>query len=357
MYRIILYIILAIYWVSCSKESSLAPLEAQPSICWKVESLTNMQDGSASRALVEDYDDLRESCAGTERIGLFGSCYTTDGFTVAFNNTSLWWWQKENGNFYTDNEGRENHWNYDGDNVYWEKSGTYVFRAYYPKSKVTLQPGSDANQLLTVYNTEQSQYDLLAAYKELETNAENPVKLIFNHALSALKFNLEFEEEGASDELLSFWIENKKTDGLYTSSTLNFGPGSSLMWPKTIINSINVPMYYWEAHIPPTFTSNQAATAYGSSASSVEKGSLYTDNDGWLFIIPQTCVGPESVNICFKTATGGDMVYRAGLPAVTFEPGYRYNYHIKISSTEIKLSLTIADWNERKSSHDIDFNN
>ena len=52
----------------------------------------------------------------------------------------------------------------------------------------------------------------------------------------------------------------------------------------------------------------------------------------------------------------GDVVYRAGIPAVELLPGNRYTYLVKISSTQIELTLTIADWNERDSSYEIDFN-
>jgi hypothetical protein len=56
------------------------------------------------------------------------------------------------------------------------------------------------------------------------------------------------------------------------------------------------------------------------------------------------------------TATGGNTVYSIDLPAFDFKAGHRYTYHVKLTSTGIELSLTIADWNERKSSYEIDFN-
>ena len=330
-------------------------------INWTVQTMEQKKnDSSSSRALIDEYADLRDACTYSEyheveKIGLFGS-YEIDGIsTSVFNNEDLWWWEKEDGNPYLDVLGNDNHWNYEGEDRYWEEGANYTFRAYYPKSKVILQPGSSVNQLLTVYDTQQNQFDLMVATKTMEAKAENPVQLEFKHALAALKFDFMFVNEGVVDHLTACWLENVQSNGLYTSSTLNYS--TSIHWPQSTTNSVGQRMYYWQPNNAPTIgNENHKATAY-KSAASLGYGSLYTENDGWLLIIPQTCAGPESVNLCFKTSTGADVVYRAGLPAVIFEPGYRYNYHIKISSTEIKLSLTIADWNERKSSHDIDFNN
>ena len=101
-------------------------------------------------------------------------------------------------------------------------------------------------------------------------------------------------------------------------------------------------------------TSTGIATAYNSSAAE-GSGQVYTGNNGWLLVIPQV-IGPETVQLCFKTRTGGDVVYRATIPATELQPGKRYTYLVKISSTQIELKLAIADWNERDSSYEIDFN-
>ena len=73
-------------------------------IGWKVSA-----DGldTATRALIEDYTDLRDACTAfenqeAEKIGLLGN-YNKDGQTkVAFDNIDLWWWEKEDGNPFKD---------------------------------------------------------------------------------------------------------------------------------------------------------------------------------------------------------------------------------------------------------------
>ena len=324
-------------------------------IGWKVYA-----DGidPASRALIEDYTDLREACTAfegqeAEKIGLLGN-YTQDGQTkVAFDNAELWWWEKEDGNPFKDDYGDDSYWNYPGDDVYWTDNVDYTFKAYFPKSKVELQPGSGANKLLVVYDTEVSQYDLLVAHKAMRAKSENPVNLLMKNALSALRFDFQCVEPGVTDQLLSCWLENVSANGFYTSSTLNFE--ETVVWPQSTPNPVGTPFYYWEPNQPLDIRSDKAVVAYATPTSE-SKGNKYANNSGWILIIPQTSQNAGTVKLCFKTSTGGSAVYSINLPAYEFKAGYRYTYHVKITSTGIDMSLTIADWNERKSSYEIDFN-
>lgn len=311
-----------------------------------------------TRALIETYDDLRDACTPdesqeAEKIGLLGN-YTLDGQTeVVFDNADLWWWEKEDGNPYPDYLGNDSYWNYSGENVHWTGNADYTFKAYFPKSKVNLQPGSGADKLLIVYDTEISQFDLLVTHKELPAKSENPVKLVMKNAMAALRFDFQFVESGVSDQLLCCWFENNSSNGLYTSSTLNFE--NEIVWPQSTSYPAGYPFYYWEPEEPLQIRSTSASVAYSTPATE-SNGSVYTDNSGWLLIIPQSSPDAGATKLCFKTSTGGHTVYSIDLPAFDFKAGHRYTYHVKITSTGIELSLTIADWNERKSSYEIDFN-
>ena len=314
--------------------------------------------GTATRALIEDYTDLRDACTEfenqeAEKIGLLGN-YIKDGQTkVAFDNADLWWWEKEDGNPFKDDYGNDSYWNYSGDDVYWTDNVDYTFKAYFPKSKVELQPGSGANKLLVVYDSEVSQYDLLVAHKTMRAKSENPVGLLMKNALSALRFDFQCVEPGVTDQLLSCWLENVSANGFYTSSTLNFE--ENVVWPQSTPNPVGTPFYYWEPNEPLDIRSDKSVVAYATPASE-SKGNEYANNSGWILIIPQSSQSAGTVKLCFKTATGGSAVYSINLPAYEFKAGHRYTYHVKITSTGIDLSLTIADWNERKSSYEIDFN-
>lgn len=351
--------------LSCSKADSLDGISASEAsgtlpIRWDAYMADEFESiPGISKALIEEYSDLRNACTDlegslSEKIGVYGS-YSLEGTEVtAFDNVDLWWWNKEDGNPFNDINSDKSYWNYPGDDVYWVEDAIYSFKAYFPKSKVTPEPGSDSERLLAVYDSQVSQYDLMVAGKTLYSKAENPVILLFRHTLAALKFNFRFKDEGITDYLTACWLENTGNDGLYTSCTLNYK--DDISWPESTPEPVGSKMYLWKPSSPMPIVSDASATAY-SSSSFTGNGNLYTSNDGWLLVIPQSCPGPEALQLCFTTTTGGDVVYRAGLPATEFLPGKRYTYNINISSTQIELRLGIADWNERDSSHEIDFNN
>ena len=314
--------------------------------------------GPETRALVDDYSSLKNACTQTEyreaeKIGLLGKFTLVGSSSIVFDNVDLWWWLKEDGNPYIDQEGDNSCWNYPGTNVYWTDNAEYTFKAYYPKSKVQLQPGSNADKLLAVYDTETSQYDFMLANKKLGAYEENPITLTMQHALAALKFDFQFVDDDVTDELLACWLENHDDDGFYTSSTLNYSNG--IVWPKSTATSVGTAVYYWEPYVPLVITGDSPAEAY-STAAATGRGQIYTENSGWLLVIPQSSDVAGCLKLCFRTSTGGNTIYRVDLPAYEFLAGNRYTYHIKMTSTNIEVGLTIASWNERKSSYEIDFN-
>lgn len=328
-------------------------------IGWNVTA-TDQSEGfdPITRALIENYDDLKNACTPletqeTEKIGLLGKYILGEKTKVVFDNSELWWWEKNEVNPYYDSQGNNSFWNYPGENIYWADNADYTFKAYFPKSKVELQPGSGADKLLIVYDTELFQYDLLVAHKALRSKSENPVNLVMKNALAALKFDFQFVEGGATDQLIACWLENKAENAFFTSSTLNYD--GKIVWPYSTSNPVGSRIYYWEPITPLQISNNSAAVAYSTPASS-NNGSIYTDNSGWLLIIPQSNSNAGMTRLCFKTSTGGSTVYSIDIPAYDFQPGYRYSYHVNMTSTGIDLKLSIADWNERKSSYEIDFN-
>lgn len=342
--------------LSCSKSDDLIDWEEAKEefpIVWSVTT------SNETKALVNDYQTLRDLCTTSEsqpaeKIGLFGSYTLEDNKVTIFDNVDLWWWEKEKGNPFNDISGDRSHWNYDGEDRLWVNDATYSFRAYFPKSQVVLEPASNSDSLLSVYDTQASQFDLMVASKSMVSRGENPVVLLFNHALAALKFNFKISSSGVTDNLTACWLENVEPEGFYTSSTLNFK--NSIIWPKSSANSVGERIYYWKPLNPLPITSEGNSTAYTTYAAS-GNGDLYLKNDGWVLVIPQITPGPEALQLCFTTTTGGDAVYRVGVPAVELLSGSRYTFNVNISSTKIDVKLSIAQWNERDSSYEVDFNN
>ena len=139
--------------------------------------------------------------------------------------------------------------------------------------------------------------------------------------------------------------------------------GEALNWDleNSAYVASGTPFYQWidTEGISITTSTENMATAYTTGD--------YADNEGWLLIIPQESDG--TVNICFQTQNGGDVVHRVPLPLYTgttnigmpydygtwFVPARRYTYNLVITPTTVKVTLGIADWNELESSFDITF--
>ena len=197
--------LLAALFISCSEEyadSYMGDLEQDRiPMGLNIYTESDYSNPEKTKSLFNDYVSLRNACTefeygSVEKIGLYGS-YSLDGVTeTVFDNVDLWWWAKENGNPFNDAIGDPSNWNYPGDNIYWVDNADYTFRAYFPKSMVSLQPGSNAHKFFVIYDTQVSQYDMMVASKSMKAAAENPVQLLFQHTLAALSFDYQFTSEG-----------------------------------------------------------------------------------------------------------------------------------------------------------------
>jgi hypothetical protein len=74
-----------------------------------------------------------------------------------------------------------------------------------------------------------------------------------------------------------------------------------------------------------------------------------------VFAIPQTISStPEkSTSVHFKTARGGAADHQATLPSITWESGKIYTYTLLIEKSDIKVLISIKDWNEVQSNENI----
>ena len=104
------------------------------------------------------------------------------------------------------------------------------------------------------------------------------------------------------------------------------------------------------------------------TAENATSGDLFTQNNGWVLILPQASSG--NLQFCFTTTNGEEAIYRVTIPKITeritasdgsvyesteYRPGRRYTYTITITEANVDLTLTVADWNERESSYEIVF--
>lgn len=394
--------------VGCSNdEEPIAPTpEVTPtSISWSVLPVDGMQ---SSRALVANDATLQAACAnGTgEGIGIWGDYdltingvkRTIEGF---LDDVKLVYYG------ISATEDSPTGWDYVADDQFWELGGQYRFRAYYPQTAIHehVIASSNATTFVINYNTTQLQEDLLVAYQPINTmrwDLSEPVPLQFRHALAGLRFQFQFEQGLAeTDYLTSCWLQNTSARDFTSVGMLAYGtedPNNNneynpnwLDWHESYNSPVTEKMYYWEC--PRTGSTGgieikmqgnaDPATAY-TYATGTTEGTEFLDNDGYVLIIPQQSDG--TVQLCFTTYEGGETVYRIPLPQVTgtsmatqrsnfsydenntlilgsaidasgtdFVAGYLYTYMVTITKTNLGMTLSIAPWNELKSSFDISF--
>lgn len=346
-------------------------------IRWDVQS-EGIADG---RALIEDSLALQAACtvgSGNKEIGIW-SAYVLEEQekkNVLGNpdgDVSLVFYE----NVPEIEEGVEmdnwNGWLYGDSAVHWTPKAKYTFNAYFPKSVVREISSSDISTFVVEYNTEHYQEDLMTAYAYVDTEAtgfksKEPVSLKMLHTLSALKFQFMFmNSDGStyneSDKLTACWLENTVSgSGLATTGDLAFGnvnedgemEGEHIHWyhedhPEPSTPTRERKMYAWEDANGVPFSSTE--TGYTPAISHRTGNQTYSGNDGWILTIPQQ--KDETVQLCFKLQTTGDLVHRIHLPETTYEPGKRYTYNIRFGQSEVTVKLKIAQWNQLNSSHNI----
>ena len=347
-------------------------------IRWDVQS-ASMGDG---RALIEDSLGLQAACTvgdGDKAIGIW-SAYELDGVTkknILGNpdgDVSLRFYEQvpeiEEGVEMDNWQG----WLYGDSAVHWTPKAKYTFNAYFPQSVIREISSSDVSTFVVEYNTEQYQEDLMMAYAYVDTesasfNSQEPVRLNMLHTLSAIRFQFMFmNSDGTtyndSDALTACSLENTVSgSGIATTGVLAFGTklengtmdGEHIHWygedhPEPSTSGATVRrIYNWEdangVPFSSTTTSHVAATSHSTG------NQKYSSNNGWILTIPQHL--DETTLLCFKLASTGDLIHHVHLPETTLEPGKRYTYNIRFGQSEVSVKLTIAAWNELKSSHNI----
>lgn len=398
---------------SCAKHDPEVPPQEKPVIGWAVSSV----NGYATKSLVENLDYLQKACTPTEMeyssgvyglgqtIGIWADyAMTIDGLEHevkdVFSGTELIY----NPSITTD----DTKWEYKSTPAYWVIGGKYSFRAFYPEGSDGLAISKDlsnAKSLVIEMNTAKIQRDMLLAHKYVDTNAEGfsldtPVELNFRHGMSALRFRFKFYdgEDGvfySEDAITSCWFEVDEDDSFAITGYMVYGNGRDhdkeglIQWRDQYRPTQGVKFYRWDYSEGLVFKNElsssgglaqEVAVPYSKNGTAEEdQGEVFTRQDGWLVIIPQSSNG--KVRLCFKTKAGGDAVFSVNIPEKTgtsrekyeanpytedfgslkdadgtdFIPGWRYTYTIAISKTDASVSLSIAPWRRLDSSFDIKF--
>ena len=222
-------------------------------------------------------------------------------------------------------------------------NATYYFNAYYPKEGGMTDMKQSITSINGRYNTTITQNELMVCSQIVDTSADNftaaPVPLIMKHALAALRF--QFQSNSRYPKYVqSFALNNVESVGLSTSGVIKYSSGDINIADWTTSNSIAGEIYAWqhpEAGFP--FTKTNKATAY-LAAEDTKVGNLFTENDGYVLIIPQKYSGGTKINFAID-----DKDFEVDLPQKDFLPGYRYTYLINITGGEkVTLECVAQPW-------------
>ena len=390
---------LALAW-SCSKTESpggshVPGTNSDIPITWNVAEVERPHNGTRSLVGPEtdgegnpypdrDWITLEEACTPAtsggkdEAIGIWADySYTDNGgeqttIKDVFKGTRLIYAHKEDGNPHSD-------WNYAGSDLYWFIGGLYKFRAYFPQHlESQVVASTNATTFVIEYPTHKIQDDMLIAYNSVDTNDPAtdlgaPVTLHFRHGLAAVRFLVKANFTN-TDYLTSCYFQNTDTRDFATSGMLAYGSAEDeekLTWVMGYNPPVTEKIYYWKNSGVLFSTDQETDTTVPAMAytdDGTTEGQTYTQNNGWVLILPQESSG--KLQFCFTTRNGNDAVYKVTIPRITkqvddgsgnvtqstkYEPGKRYTYTISITESNVELTITVADWNERESSYDIVF--
>lgn len=357
LYHTILTVLGIVSLTGCSRDSMLNP-EQQSLGVFPIRWMVGEVNDIYTKALV-DSALLHSSCTpdsygNSQSIGVWGE------YTISENGEEY---------IYTeftaepltyapiaDNTNPHNDWNYPGDARYWRMGGLYDFRACYPQTLMTsIMTEITPTVIQGPVNTAVIQQDILVAATQINTittDLSKPVPLYMQHVLSALKFKVRCDDGYVPDineGITSCWLQNS------SNATDLFSPSGYLVHSGNLVPKVDwhtyessvAPMYVWK-HSGLSFKEEQTLYTENSSA----EGSEYTQNGGWLLVIPQE-VKEGTLNFCYTLKNSGDKVYSTSIPAITYKPSTQYEYVLMISGASVDLTLTIKEWNKLDSTHDI----
>lgn len=410
------YALIAVLLAGCSREPDVpAPLPSGSPIVFGAANGASTAAGTKSlignkegdKPMDSGMTTLENICSptdGGEAIAVWGD-YCPNGvssdqaeYTTVFKDTRLIYDNGAGSNPYSA-------WNYPEPAAYWMHDSSYRFRAYFP---ATVEPISSSNvmTLSFEYQSNRAQDDLMVAYNEADTGSSEfdpakAVELYFRHTLAALRFVFQLGYDN-SDVITSCWLENSVRDDFAVGGILfceRREEGGRIFTKENPPAEAELDSYFrWlKGYCPePIYdrfykwsctdgngleleTANgvpvKSAVAYDCTEEATAEGELFTQNGGWLLVLPQESSG--NLQLCFQTEHGGkSTVFRvdipkntttqlydngvprvdeAGNPVYGWRAGKRYSYTVRIQKSDLQVLLAVADWNMRYSSTQIEF--
>ena len=314
---------------ACGQSEETPAAASDMPIRWEVTSVEGMQNTRTLIGRDQDEKSLEAACAN-EAIAVWGNFdfkdTDADENASVFSNIPLTY--------------NNNLWGYTGGERYWANNATYKFRACYPKNALGNQvTATDASSLTIAYDTETLQEDLLVGYQEVDAdeNEGEAVSLQMNHALAAIRFQFQVLGD-VTMKLQSFTLSNEtEGSGLSTSGTLTYATEEVEIGHWATDDPISGDFYAWEYPV----SGDDDGSPFGQTKATAyqpDENTLYTDNKGYVLIIPQAYDGKTNLKMVID-----DEEHEVALPATTFLPGNRYTYLIQVKGGEPVLLKCVVD--------------
>ena len=310
----ILMLLLAASLVSCEKESHEPASDKTPIKFGKVE----------TRAPVNLWEDMKGEGKG-DGFGVFANVSGAENPPLLENENVYW-----NGSL----------WTYDK-TKYWISDHTFHFFAYYPYfdgeeaiTSVVANGNGEVGYQLTFETPEKADVDLLSAYIEVDTGADDfdassySVPLAFNHELVNLNLNI-WRDDGKHQNdqmrIRKVTLSNIRKGGTYSSNTDRWEPSDDRLTLEKI--------YEGGADYD-----NIGGATVQSNGTLITGGVPAKPFTG-VMLVPQTLDGssPVSLKIQYElkrqnAADWEQAELETVLPSVTWEPNRRYTYNVVLSS-------------------------
>ena len=336
MKHILYYIALLLFVLSCTKQDKPATGIALTFEAKAEDASLAGKAGAGEGVIQTDGSNLKD-----HPFGVFG-VYTEAG--------------EENGsNVFLSSAAQQVSWNTDKWTYdplqYWKLNKFYRFRAYHPYSgsAFSINAMSDVDDIFIEYAINAGKEDLLVGFQTVEStasNIKNKVKFAFKHALCALEFKIAFKNDP--------FIADSYTDTLTSFHVSGLIPTGTLQYTHEDGNYLS-DVIKWHASY---FDDGEYYVWTGSKLFPKYNGSNATrvfDDNGLVFCIPQTCSPSETKQtiVYFKTKKAGDAVHSAPLPKMQWEAGKVYTYTLLINESDLKISVTIKDWDKIQANEDL----
>lgn len=281
-----------------------------------------------------------EPCTGTRSIAFTPAAETRAAVdqTADLQNFSVWGGYDNNAtNVFNGVTVQAPSWTYSGGTQYWIEEKTYQFYAVHPvtlPSGTTVDVATDGSITVIGFDcsaTGSRAVDLMTATAQGNGSNPVPVALSFGHELSRVKFSIQTEA--------TVTLSNISLTGIAYKGTFSKKPNASGTWT-------NLP------------------TAEGETPFKTDNGGELDANattdllGGDLLLIPQTLTETSVFSMTWTYEDGTAKIFEVSLPKAgqpEWKRGISYHYSAVIpeQSSDIELTVSVGDWNDKKVNVDL----